>query len=211
MAPVYSKALASIVRNPLNARVYAWYTLSMIRTFIRLLIPSILVSAVVMCTGFVVSQQMIRTATDDSSIMIAHSVADMIAQNGSYMIPDEYRDLEIDRSVSPFVIVFDNNYEIRATTGYMDRRTPVPPLTVFDHARDEGEYRFSWEPAPDVRIAAIVARFDGDSSGFVLAGKSLREAEARIDDSATIFMVGWAALTAALLVFSIMVRPKGSE
>ncbi|MBP6858294.1 MAG: hypothetical protein KBC33_00465 [Candidatus Pacebacteria bacterium] len=183
----------------------------MIRTFIRLLFPSILVSTVIMGTGFVVSQHMIRTATDDSLVGVAQHVVDALVQSGSYDIPTEYHNLEIDMSINPFVIVFDSSNEIRFTTGYIDRRTPVPPLTVFDRVRDGREYRFSWEPAPGVRIAAIAVRFDGESSGFVLVGKSLTETEERIDDIATMYMIGWAALTAALLVFSVMLRPKSSE
>ncbi len=38
----------------------------------------------------------------------------------------------------------------------------------------------TWQPERRVRIATVVVRYEGRESGFVLAGRSLREVEERV-------------------------------
>ena len=183
----------------------------MIRALFRLLVPSLIVSGIVMGVGYAAAQQIIRTSADEQPIQIAQDAAYGFAHDRSYSIVADHLEVDMDANLAPFAIVFDENGEILSTTGYLDRRTPIPPLAVFDRAREEGEYRFSWEPALGVQIAAVIVRFEGEKQGFVLAGKSLAETEARASDIALIFLIGWALLAFALLVFAIMLRPKTAE
>ncbi len=180
----------------------------MIQALVRFWVPSLIVSGIIMGTGYAVAQQIIRQSADDPQIQIARDAAYELGQDKAYSIPSDYARVDIDVSLAPFTIVFDDTGDIQSTTGYIDRRTPVPPLSVFDRAREDGEYRFSWEPAPGVRVAAVMVRFDARDSGFVLAGRSLREAENRVNDIATLVMIAWVVLSAVLLIITITVRPR---
>lgn len=48
-------------------------------------------------------------------------------------------------------------------------------------AAREGGNRVTWQPSPDVRIALVVVPVRGHPDLVVLAGRSLREVEARVD------------------------------
>jgi hypothetical protein len=52
-------------------------------------------------------------------------------------------------------------------------------MGVFDYVRQHDQDRITWQPEPGVRIATVVAGYTGSQSGFVLAGRSLREVEKR--------------------------------
>ncbi|MEN9912853.1 MAG: hypothetical protein RLY66_261 [Candidatus Parcubacteria bacterium] len=161
-----------------------------------------------MGTGYAVAQQIIRQSADDPQIQIARDAAHELGQDKSYVIPSDYLKVDMDVSLAPFTIVFDDTGETQSTTGYLDGRTPAPPLSIFDRVREEGEYRFSWEPAPGVRVAAVMVRFDENYSGFVLAGKSLQEAEVRIGDIGTLIIAAWAVLGVILLIMTFAMRPR---
>ena len=60
------------------------------------------------------------------------------------------------------------------------KEIPRPPHGVLEYVRDHGEERVTWQPERRVRIAAVVVRYEGKGSGFVLAGRSLREIEGRV-------------------------------
>jgi hypothetical protein len=71
---------------------------------------------------------------------------------------------------------------------------------VFDYTRAHGQDRITWQPRSGVRSAAIVARYGGAHPGFVLAGRSLREVEAREDRLTLMVGIAWAATLGASLV-----------
>ncbi len=44
-----------------------------------------------------------------------------------------------------------------------------------------GEDRITWQPEPGIRSAVVVVHYTGATPGYVMAGRSLREVEWRID------------------------------
>jgi hypothetical protein len=74
------------------------------------------------------------------------------------------------------------------------------PAGILDYVRTRGEDRVTWQPEPGVRIAAVVVHFKGTQPGFVLAGRSLREAEVREDNALIEAGMAWAFAMAASLV-----------
>lgn len=93
------------------------------------------------------------------------------------VIPPGYVDLE--RSLQPFVIFYDDQGRPVKGTGYLDQKLPAPPPGVFDFVRSYGIEKVTWQPQRGVRLATVIRRVDikGKSSGFVLAGRSLRLVE----------------------------------
>jgi hypothetical protein len=93
------------------------------------------------------------------------------------VIPPGYVDLE--RSLQPFVIFYDDQGRPIKGTGYLDQKLPAPPPGVFDFVRNYRIEKVTWQPQPGVRVATVIRRVDlkGKPSGFVLAGRSLRLVE----------------------------------
>ena len=83
-------------------------------------------------------------------------------------------------------------------------QTPTPPKGVFEYARNHGEERFSWQPVlgrqNGVRIAAVLERVNGPQPGFVLAGRNLREVEAREQQVRQMAGLTWIGMLGVILV-----------
>jgi len=58
----------------------------------------------------------------------------------------------------------------------------------------------SWQPAPGVRIASVIVPISVNDDGFVLAGRSLREVEYRVDQLTLKLGLGWLASLGGTLV-----------
>jgi hypothetical protein len=58
----------------------------------------------------------------------------------------------------------------------------------------------TWQPEPSVRIASVVVAYGGAQPGFVLAGRSLRESEVRVDRLTSLLAAGWLASLAVITV-----------
>jgi len=120
------------------------------------------------------------------------------------------------RSLSPFVIAYDDQGRPLASQAQLDGKTPVPPSGVFDFVRQHGEERVSWQPilgnSHGVRIAAVVQRVNGAHPGFVLAGRNMREVEARIDLVQQMAALTWIGMLALIAVgtaaFGWYTRPR---
>lgn len=93
------------------------------------------------------------------------------------VIPPGYVDVE--RSLQPFVIFYDDQGRPMRGTGYLDQKLPAPPPGVFDFVRNSRIEKVTWQPQPGVRLATVIRRVDmkGKSVGFILAGRSLRLVE----------------------------------
>lgn len=151
--------------------------------------------------GYVETQQVYRMGANDPQIQLAEDGAAEIAAGDT---PEDVVGtgvVEVDESLAPFVIVFDARQHVAASSGRLDGRTPEPPQGVLDHAASTGENRVTWEPRSGVRIATVVVAVDSGESGFVLAGRSLREAEDRIGMATKRFL----AIYGGAMVLSLVV------
>jgi hypothetical protein len=94
----------------------------------------------------------------------------------------------------------DDGGKILSTSGQLSGAPRAIPSGVLDHARQSGEERVSWQPEPGVRVAAVVVRYRGSPGGFVLAGRSLAETEARVVKFQQLIGLAWAFVVGGLLV-----------
>ena len=72
------------------------------------------------------------------------------------------------------------------------------PSGVFAFARAHAGHRLSWQPRQGLRQALVVQPVAG--KGFVVAGRSLRETEARKDQVLRLVLFAWGLGQAALLL-----------
>jgi hypothetical protein len=128
--------------------------------------------------AYSVTQQALRHLADDPQQQIAEDAAAALAVGATpaSLIPSST--IDIGQSLAPFAIVFDQSGDPIVGSGKLNGIIPVPPKGVFVSASQSGEDRITWQPEPGVRIAAIIVPYAASSgSGFVLAGRSLREIE----------------------------------
>jgi len=102
--------------------------------------------------------------------------------------------MDIFKTLSPFMIIFDQDGKPLASNIELNGKIPVPPIGVFDNAKLKGENRLTWQLEAGVRIAAVIVPFNSNGqSGFILAGRSLRESENIIDHINFLAFYGWLA------------------
>jgi hypothetical protein len=163
--------------------------LAMLRdTFTR---PALVFNAVVLAglatvlalALYAIPQQVLRQGANDPQIQLAGDLAAKLEQGVAPADAVPAGSVDMALSLSPFVIAYDDQGRPLASQARLNGQTPAPPSGVFDFVRQHGEERVSWQPIlgteHSVRIAAIVQRVNGAHPGFVLAGRNMREVEAR--------------------------------
>jgi hypothetical protein len=166
----------------------------------------VIVVATVFCLSLViyaVAQQVLRQSANDPQIGMAEDAAAALAAGQSYeaVLPAEI--VSFEKSVTPFLMVFDASGKPVASSAYLKGGVPAPPPGVFDYTRTHGQDRVTWQPRPGVRIAAVVQHYAGQSPGFVLAGRSLREIERRENQILGLTVLG--ALATLAVTFGVVV------
>lgn len=113
--------------------------------------------------------------------------------------------IDIAKSLSPFIITFDLNGNVRSSEAVLDGKTPIVPPGVFAYTKTFGEDRLTWQPKDDVRIAAVIVPYN---NGFVLAGRNLREVEKQEDQLMRQIVLGWTATVGITFVASLILLKR---
>jgi hypothetical protein len=165
--------------------------------FLRTFIPiAVIVTGLVMLV-YAVVQQSYRQGANDPQIQMAEDIAAALT---NLIAPEVGKSVDVAHSLAPFIVILDDTGKILVSSGTLENRTPVPPPGVFEYVRAHGEDRVTWQPQPDVRIAAVITRYHGKNDGFVVVGRSLREVEARVAALARMCLLAWAAAMVVALI-----------
>jgi hypothetical protein len=194
--------------------------------------PAIIYNALVLAalsTGLALAlntipQQVLRQGANDPQIQMASDLAVVLDKYG---VNDGLRQgalinsggvVDMDRSLAPFLIVYNDEGQPLGSNAQLNGQTPTPPAGVFDNVRQHGEERVSWQPVPGrehgVRIAAVIERVNGTQPGFVLAGRNMREVEAREAQVGQLALLTWIGMMGVILsgtaVYGWWTRPKAA-
>lgn len=152
-----------------------------IRNILKQWLP--LAAAIILLSGmiYIIVQQNLRLGANEPQIQMAEDAARELANGASPETVVPAGKVDIGQSLAPFVAVFDRSGKALVWNGELNGAAPVLPAGVFSSADEEGENRVTWQPAPGVRIAAVVVPTGKNAAAYILAGRSLREAENRID------------------------------
>ena len=78
------------------------------------------------------------------------------------------------------MIIYDSGGHVVVSGVKLGGQTPKLPSGVLSFAKAHGQDRFTWQPTSGVRLAAVVKPYRaGDTTGYVLAARSLHEVEDR--------------------------------
>jgi hypothetical protein len=170
------------------------------KSILRHWIPLAVLSTVICGLVYTAVQQGLRQGANDPQIQIAEDAAAKLSRGDSLasVIPSEKVDIAI--SLASFVMVYDGEGKVLASSGLLHDQNPDLPLGVLDYTQSHGQDRITWQPEPGVRIATVVAYFNGVQTGYVLVGRSLREVEVRESQTEIITFLAWLVALAATLV-----------
>jgi hypothetical protein len=135
--------------------------------------------------------------------MQAHGDA-FLGRPGSYPLPAGHIDLAT--SLEPFVILYNSDGAPIHSTGYLDDAVPIPPHGVFAYLRTQPIDKFTWQPRPGLRIAAVAQRIDGPTPGFILVGRSLTLVQQQEDRLRVGTFITWFCLMALLIAGAVFLN-----
>ena len=158
---------------------------------------------------YIAIQQAVRQSANDPQIQLAEDAATKLADGQPLQIVVPAERVDIASSLAPYLIVFDANGRPIAASGLLDGQMPSIPSGIFGYVKQHGEDRLTWQPRPGVRSAVVVTQFkSATSSGFVLAGRSLREVEIREDNIQQIIGLGCIVLLVVSFLAMVLLFAK---
>jgi hypothetical protein len=166
--------------------------------------PTALGITILSALVYLAVQQSYRQSANDPQIQLAEDAAAQLEAGQQPETLVGAGKVEIDRSLSTFLIIYDDAGQPLASSARLNGNIPTLPAGVFSSVRQSGEERLTWQPQEGVRSATVITHFGGSHPGFVLAGRSLREVEKREAQLTQFVGFAWlAALAGSLLAWAI--------
>jgi hypothetical protein len=137
-------------------------------------------------------QQDIRQSANDPQIQMAEDAAAALDRGAAppSLVPSS--SIDIAQSLAPYIVIFDETGRPLVSTATLHGSGISLPQGVFLYTKQHFEDRFTWQPEPGMRSAAVVTYYrSAQSSGFVLAGRSMREVEERESNLMSELFLGW--------------------
>ena len=164
------------------------------KNIFRIWLPfAVVISAFCLLTYLVV-QQALRQGLNDPQIQMAQDAAFALNNGATIGSVVAGTTIEMSHSLAPFIDIYDGSGKPLAGSGLLNGQLPVYPKGALDSAEQKGENRVTWQPEADVRIASVVVSY---KTGFVVAGRNMREVEQRESQTELFAAVTW-LLTLAL-------------
>lgn len=180
--------------------------MQVLKSYLRHILPLTVVITLLTALVYIVAQQNYRISANDPQIQMAEDIAVELSSGQSFDTAVSAANVDIGKSLAPYVVVFDSNGRAVAGSGMLHNQLPVLPPGIFEYTSRMGEDRVTWQPEPGVRSAAVIVHYTGTRSGFVMAGRSLREVEARIDQLTLLTGAGWVGTLAVTVVVTFLVE-----
>jgi hypothetical protein len=170
-----------------------------IKNMLRVWLPFAVTITAFCALAYATVQQAYRQGANDPQIQMAQDVAYALEQGKSIeeVVPAEKIDME--RSLAPFYIVYDLSEQPVAGTGYLNDSLQTLPQGVLEYTSEQGQNRITWQPQPNVRIAAVIVSY---KDGYVLAGRNMSEVEDR--ESQTTMFAGATWILALVATFIVI-------
>ncbi len=171
-----------------------------LRAVLALFLPLAFVITFGCGLAYGVEQQALRSGANSPQLQMAEDAAAALDAGAPPSSLVTAHAVDVATSLSPFLVVFDTSGSVLATDGVLDGHDPVPPAGVLEGARQHPPDTVTWQPRSGVRIAQVSVPWRG---GTVLAGRSLREVERRIDQLLALVAAAWLAGIAGAAVVSV--------
>jgi hypothetical protein len=151
---------------------------------------------------YLTAQQVWRQGANDPQMQMAEDGAAALDAGASIQSVVPKEQVELSKSLAPFIIVYDTAGRPVASSGVLDRQMPDYPMGALEASKQSGENRVTWQPREGVRIASIVVPYQ---QGYVVTGRNMREAEARVTQMGALVTAAWVATMLATLLTVLIV------
>jgi len=137
-------------------------------------------------TIYGVTQQIQRNDADWPQIQLAEDAA-LSLNNGASPSKLTANRVDMSRSLTPFVIIYDKSGKPVAGNGYISGHLAHAPLGILQTAQGKDFYRITWQPDNNVRIAAVTVQAD---HYYVLSGRNIKQVERNESESFKLAFIG---------------------
>lgn len=160
---------------------------------------------------YIVVQQNLRHGANDPQIQMSEDIASQLSQKKLPTPQTSIDIIDIEKSLAPFVIVYDDSGNVIGSTARLNGKSPILPKGVLEYTKMHKQDRITWEPQRGVRHAIVVTRVKDGFKGYVLAGRSLREIEVREDIFLKQIGLGWIVILVTSLVVTFLFVGKNRK
>ena len=164
-------------------------------------VPLAFVTTILCGLIFLSVQQNLRMGANDPQIQMAEDGAVSLEESFKPQDIVGSKVIDIGKSLSPFVIVYNTSGTVTASSGKLNGQVPSLPRGVLEKTYSFGENRITWQPQSGVRIAAVIV---ASSKGYVLAGRSLREVEMRESSAELYAIAAWITSLVGSFIISFL-------
>ena len=180
--------------------------MQIIKNIIRHWLPLAVITFAFCGLVYAAVQQSLRIGANDPQVQLAEDTAAAIARGANPVSLVPPSNIDIAASLAPFMVVYDETGSVVTASGQLHGANLALPAGVLDYVKANGEDRITLQPEQGVRIAAVIVPVSGAKPGYVLAGRSLREVESRIDQFGLLVLAALLATLAGSLAVVVLVE-----
>lgn len=151
---------------------------------------------------YIAVQQSLRLGANEQLMQLAIETSIKLQEGLSVKNAIPADKVDISKSLSTFVMIYDNNKNLVAASGMMGSSEPVYPKGVLSYVDQKGEDRVTWQPQTGFRFATVAIKY---SNGYIVAARSLHETEKLIGMIERLIIFAWLACAAfSALAFGVI-------
>lgn len=170
----------------------------------RIFLPYAAVITLFTGMSYAVGQQVMRQGANDPQMLITNDMM-LRLESGTPANAFIAEPVEISKSLSSFITVYDAAGKIVVTSSYLDGSPADLPQGIIPYVNAHGRDVFTWQPRRGVRLAVVAEKYQyKGQTGYVAVGRSLREVESRIDKLGYQLLTGW-VISLGTVFFSLII------
>jgi hypothetical protein len=175
------------------------------RKFLASWLPLAFVITVACAAAYGVGQQVLRQSANDPQVGMAEDAATRLMQ-GTAPAALVGVTVDVGQSASPAMAIYDEkNNQLASSLEVNGKSNVSPPEGVLNNTRKQGEHQITWQTADGTRLA-LVAVATSDHGDVVVAARSLKQVEERIDHLGKMVLAGWLLALGGSLALQWLVR-----
>lgn len=154
---------------------------------------------------YITVQQNYRANANDPQYQMAEDAANALSNGADpKSLTPSATNIEISKSLSPFIIIFNDAGNMAATNATLDGKAIKIPPGVIPYIQKNGSDAVSWQPEPRVRLAMVGLHTTAGKGYIVFTGRSLRKVEERIGKLGNQVLFGWICSLIGMFVITFL-------
>jgi hypothetical protein len=176
------------------------------KKFILLWVIALFIITLTCSIAYLVTQQSLRLGANAVPALLAKDTAINLQDGQSPESSIPTKRIDASQSGDGFVMVFDKNKNLVATSGMMKTQVPQYPKGVLAYVAKNGEDRVTWQTQTGLRFASVAIQ---SKQYYIVGASSLTETENLIDHITKLVMYIWLVCfvgtsIAILVIFAVV-------